>query len=73
MTRGDLYDYASDQIAQRIKVLKGVSDVAVYGAQRAVKILVNNEKLYNRGITMYDDIHAVQNGTVSLSTGELKG
>ncbi|MDR2603025.1 MAG: efflux RND transporter permease subunit [Puniceicoccales bacterium] len=72
MTRGDLYDYASDQIAQRIKVLKGVSDVTVYGVQRAVKILVNNEKLYNRGITVDDVIKAVQTGTVSLSTGQLK-
>ncbi|MDR1457477.1 MAG: efflux RND transporter permease subunit [Puniceicoccales bacterium] len=72
MTNGDLYDYASDQVAQRIKVLKGVSDVTVYGVQRAVKILVNNEKLYNRGITVDDVIKAVQAGTVSLSTGQLK-
>ncbi|MDR2777031.1 MAG: efflux RND transporter permease subunit [Puniceicoccales bacterium] len=72
MTNGDLYDYASDQIAQRIKVIKGVSDVTVYGVQKAVKILVNNEKLYNRGITIDDVIKAVQAGTVSLSTGQLK-
>ncbi|MDR1232945.1 MAG: efflux RND transporter permease subunit [Puniceicoccales bacterium] len=72
MTSGDLYDYASDEIAQRIKVIKGVSDVAVYGIQRAVKILVNNEKLYNRGITIDDVIKAVQAGTVSLSTGQLQ-
>ncbi|MDR2778748.1 MAG: efflux RND transporter permease subunit [Puniceicoccales bacterium] len=72
MAKGDLYDYASDQIAQRIKVIKGVSDVTVYGVQKAVKILVNNEKLYNRGITVDDVIQAVQAGTVSLSTGQLK-
>ncbi|MDR1890875.1 MAG: efflux RND transporter permease subunit [Puniceicoccales bacterium] len=72
MTKGDLYDYASDQIAQRIKVIKGVSDVTVYGVQKAVKILVNNEKLYNLGITVDDVIKAVQAGTVSLSTGQLK-
>ncbi|MDR3144413.1 MAG: efflux RND transporter permease subunit [Puniceicoccales bacterium] len=73
MTRGDLYDYAYDQVAQRIKTLKGVSDAAVYGVQRAVKILVNNEKLYGRGISIDDITRAVQMGTVSMSTGQLNG
>ncbi|MDR2737874.1 MAG: efflux RND transporter permease subunit [Puniceicoccales bacterium] len=73
MTGGDLYDYASDQIAQRIKIVKGVSDATVYGVQRAVKILVNNERLYNKGLTIDDVTKAVQAGTVSLSTGQLKG
>ncbi|MDR1413643.1 MAG: efflux RND transporter permease subunit [Puniceicoccales bacterium] len=73
MTKGDLYDYASDQIAQRIKILEGVSEVAVYGVQKAVKILVNNEKLFNKGITIDDVTKAVQAGTVSLSTGQIKG
>jgi HAE1 family hydrophobic/amphiphilic exporter-1 len=73
MARGDLYDYASDQIAQRIKTIEGVSDAAVYGLKKAVKILVNNEKLYNKGITIDDISKAVQAGTVSLSTGQLKG
>ncbi|MDR1413436.1 MAG: efflux RND transporter permease subunit [Puniceicoccales bacterium] len=73
ITRGELYDYASDQIAQRIKILEGVSDVAVYGVQKAVKILVNNEKLFNKGITVDDVTKAVQAGTVSLATGQLKG
>jgi HAE1 family hydrophobic/amphiphilic exporter-1 len=73
MTRGDLYDYAADNVAQRIKIINGVSDVAVYGVQKAVKILVNNEKLYNKEITIEDVAKAIQAGTVSMATGELKG
>jgi HAE1 family hydrophobic/amphiphilic exporter-1 len=73
MTRGDLYDYAYDHIAQRIKTLNGVSDANVYGVQRAVKILVNNEKLYNKGIAIDDVTNAVQAGTVSMPTGVLRG
>jgi HAE1 family hydrophobic/amphiphilic exporter-1 len=38
-----------------------------------VKILVNNEKLYNRGLTIDDITRAVQVGTVSLSSGRLNG
>jgi multidrug efflux pump subunit AcrB len=50
-----------------------VSDAAVYGVQTAVKILINNEKLYNRGLRIDDIAKAVQAGTVSLSTGQLQG
>lgn len=73
MTKGDLYDYASDEIAQRISILDGVSEANVYGVPRAVKILVNNEKLHNKGITIDDVTKAVQAGTVSLAAGQLKG
>lgn len=73
MTKADLYDYANDQIAQRFSVLEGVSDATVYGVPRAIKILVNNEKLYNLGLTIDHIKSAVQAGTVQLSTGEIKG
>lgn len=73
MSRSALYDYANDEIAQRISILKGVSDASVYGVARAVRILVDPEKLYNKGLTIDDVTKAVQAGTVSLATGSLKG
>ena len=72
VTRGDLCDYANDEIAQRISTINGVSEANVYGLNKAVKILVNNEKLYNKGITIDDVKEAVKGGTVSLAAGEMK-
>ena len=41
VTRGDLCDYANDEIAQRISTINGVSEANVYGLNKAVKILVD--------------------------------
>src|SRR5580765_5948389 len=38
VTAGQLYDYASTQVAQRISILPGVSRVDVYGTKAAVRI-----------------------------------
>ena len=37
-TEGQLYDYANTQVGERISILPGVSQVAVYGTQSAVRI-----------------------------------
>lgn len=73
LTRGELYDYAMDEIAQRITILEGVSEAQVYGNPRSVRIEVDTEKLYNKGLSIDDVTKAVQQGTVSLSTGKLRG
>ena len=38
MTRGQVYDLAYTQVAQRISILNGVSRVDVYGTKSAVRI-----------------------------------
>lgn len=73
LTRGELYDYAVDEIAQRITILDGVSDAQVYGNPKSVRIEVDLNKLYNRGLSIDDITSAVQQGTVSLSSGKLRG
>ncbi|MDR2436298.1 MAG: efflux RND transporter permease subunit [Puniceicoccales bacterium] len=73
LTRGQLYDYAIDEIAQRIGILKGVSNANAYGVARAIKIEVDSKKLYNKGLTVDDVTNAVRQGTVSLSAGKLRG
>src|SRR5437660_440897 len=40
-TLGQLYDYASTQVSERISILPGVSQVLVYGTQSAVRIKAN--------------------------------
>lgn len=73
LTRGELYDYATDEIAQRISILKGVSDAKVFGIAKSVRIEVNLDKLYNKGLTITDVTNAIKQGTVSLSAGKLRG
>ena len=68
-----LYDYASTQVAQRINMVEGVSNVTVYGEQRAIRIEVDPGRLYNRGLTMTDVAKAVEGGSVLDSTGQLYG
>ncbi len=72
LTCGELYDYAVDEIAQRITILKGVSDAQVFGNPRSVRIEVDLNKLYNKGLSISDVTNAVQQGTVSLSSGKLR-
>ncbi|MDR0595647.1 MAG: efflux RND transporter permease subunit [Puniceicoccales bacterium] len=72
LTRGELYDYAIDEVAQRMSILKGVSNANVYGLSKAVRIEVDSRKLYNKGLTIDDIIKAIQQGTVCLSAGRFK-
>jgi hypothetical protein len=38
------------------KIILGKSDVAVYSVQKAINILIDNEKLYNPGTIIIDVI-----------------
>ncbi|MGE9293784.1 MAG: efflux RND transporter permease subunit, partial [Puniceicoccales bacterium] len=73
MTEGDLYDLAFMQVAQRIQIVSGVSQVNVYASPRAVRIQLDPEKLYQRGLTFSDITTAIQQGTNSLGAGQIKG
>src|SRR5437870_6658036 len=43
VTEGQLYDYANTQVGERITILPGVSQIAIYGAQSAVRIKRSEE------------------------------
>jgi HAE1 family hydrophobic/amphiphilic exporter-1 len=68
-----LYEYASDEIAQRFNVIQGVSKSDVYGLKRAVRIAVDPEKLHRRELTMDDVAQKVQAATATVGAGTLKG
>ena len=38
VTTGQLYDYASTQVGQRLSILPGVSQVNVFGSKSAIRI-----------------------------------
>ncbi|MDP0496797.1 MAG: efflux RND transporter permease subunit [Verrucomicrobiota bacterium JB024] len=73
MTQGDLYDLAFMQVAQRIQIVPGVSQVNVYGSPRSVRIELDPEKLYQRGLTFDQITDAIQQATNTLGAGQLKG
>jgi hydrophobic/amphiphilic exporter-1 (mainly G- bacteria), HAE1 family len=70
VTSGQLYDYGSTQVGQRISIVPGVSSVNVYGTKSAVRIKVDPSKMWARGISIDDLTRAVQGGTSYTGAGQ---
>ncbi|HKD15258.1 MAG TPA: efflux RND transporter permease subunit [Candidatus Angelobacter sp.] len=73
VTEGQLYDYGSTQVGQRISILPGVSRVAVYGTKSAVRIKADPSAMWARGISVDDLTTAVKNGTSYAGAGQFDG
>ncbi|HEY0725845.1 MAG TPA: efflux RND transporter permease subunit, partial [Pyrinomonadaceae bacterium] len=71
VTSGQLYDYASTQVGQRISILPGVSQVNVFGTKSAIRIKANPKELWARGISIDDLNNAIKNGTSFTGAGQL--
>ncbi len=72
-TAGQLYDYANTQVGERISILPGVSQVAVYGTQSAVRIKADPSAMAARGMTIDDLASAIKNGTSYTGAGQFDG
>src|SRR5438874_2602084 len=73
VTQGQLYDYASTQVGQRISILPGVSRVLVFGTKSAVRIKVDPSAMWARGISVDDLSAAIKNGTAYTGAGQFDG
>src|SRR6058998_223354 len=73
VTPGQLYDYGSAQVGQRISILPGVSRVNVFGTKSAVRIKADPSAMWARGISVDDLAQAVRNGTSYTGAGQLDG
>ena len=71
VTSGQLYDYASTQVGQRISILPGVSQVNVFGTKSAIRIKAHPKELWARGISIDDLNNAIRNGTSYTGAGQL--
>jgi hydrophobic/amphiphilic exporter-1 (mainly G- bacteria), HAE1 family len=71
VTPGQLYDYASTQVGQRLSILPGVSQVAVYGTKSAIRIKANPAAMWARDISIDDLSNAIKNGTSYTGAGQL--
>ncbi len=70
VTRGQLYDYGSTQIGQRISILPGVSRVNVFGTKSAIRIKADPSAMWARGISVDDLSTAIKNGTSYIGAGQ---
>ena len=73
VTEGQLYDYANTQVGERLSILPGVSQVAVYGTQSAVRIKADPSAMAIRNITLEDLTGAIKNGTAYTGAGQFDG
>jgi hydrophobic/amphiphilic exporter-1 (mainly G- bacteria), HAE1 family len=71
VTPGQLYDYASTQVGQRISILPGVSQVNVFGTKSAIRIKANPSAMWARGISIDDLSNAIKSGTSYTGAGQL--
>src|SRR5499427_1070425 len=71
VTPGQLYDYASTQVGQRISILTGVSRVNVFGTKSAIRIKADPSAMWARQISVDDLANAVRNGTSYTGAGQL--
>src|SRR6266850_72735 len=73
VTEGQLYDYANTQVGERLSILPGVSQVAVFGTRSAVRIKADPSAMAVRNITLGDLTTAVKNGTSYTGAGQVDG
>ncbi len=78
LSDGDKYDtlymanYAVLQIQEVIKRLEGVGSVQIFGASEySMRLWLNPDQMYSRGITAGDVINAVQAQNVQVAAGNL--
>jgi hydrophobic/amphiphilic exporter-1 (mainly G- bacteria), HAE1 family len=71
VTTGQLYDYASTQVGQRLSILPGVSQVNVFGSKSAIRIKANPSAMWARGISIDDLNAAIKSGTSYTGAGQL--
>ncbi|WP_261864973.1 multidrug efflux RND transporter permease subunit MdtC [Budvicia aquatica] len=71
-SQGQLYDFASTQLAQKISQLDGVGDVSVGGSSLpAVRVELNPQALFNQGVSLNAVSSAISNANVRRPQGSL--
>jgi HAE1 family hydrophobic/amphiphilic exporter-1 len=67
-------EYAETLIAQRISMVSGVAQVAVYGAKKyAVRVQLDPKAMTSREIGIDEVAQSIERGNVNLPTGTLHG
>jgi multidrug efflux pump len=73
MSRNDLADYVASAVLDPISRVNGVGDVQLFGAQYAMRIWLDPQRLDGYGLTSADVSAAVQAQNAQVSAGQLGG
>ncbi|MEQ4531633.1 MAG: multidrug efflux RND transporter permease subunit MdtC [Mixta sp.] len=72
-TPGQLYDYASTQLAQKLSQIEGVGDVTVGGSSLpAVRVQLNPQALFNQGVSLDAVRQAIADANVRRPQGAVE-
>ena len=72
-SQGQLYDFASTQLAQTISQINGVGDVSVGGSSLpAVRVGLNPQALFNQGVSLDDVRSAISTANVRKPQGAIE-
>lgn len=72
-SQGQLYDFASTQLAQKISQTEGVGDVSVGGSSLpAVRVELNPSALFNQGVSLDTVRQAIANANVRRPQGAVE-
>ncbi|WP_437612976.1 multidrug efflux RND transporter permease subunit MdtC [Erwinia sp. V71] len=70
---GQLYDYASTQLAQKLSQIEGVGDVSVGGSSLpAVRVELNPQALFNQGVSLDAVRQSIANANVRKPQGAIE-
>ena len=69
----ELYDYADNQLSDRISTLLGVAEVQIIGgSEREVAVSLDRHALSARGLTSLHVVQALQNGVKKIPSGRIR-
>lgn len=72
-SQGQLYDFASTQLAQTLSQMKGVGEVSVGGSSLpAVRVALNPEALFNQGVSLDSVRQAIAQANVRKPQGAVE-
>ncbi|PWC18889.1 multidrug efflux RND transporter permease subunit MdtC [Brenneria corticis] len=70
---GQMYDYASTRLAQKISQMSGVGDVSVGGSSLpAVRVALNPQALFNQGISLDEVRQTISQANVRQPLGDIE-
>jgi multidrug efflux pump len=70
---GQLYDYASTQLAQKLSQIDGVGDVTIGGSSLpAVRVNLNPQALFNQGVSLDDVRQTISNANQRRPQGAIE-
>src|SRR5512139_1394553 len=73
MSGNDLRDYAKSSLEKVLSRVPGVGEVEIFGAQYAMRVWINPNKLTEYGMTFSDVVTAMRAYNVEISAGQFGG